>query len=181
MKYHITIENDRTKTAAKNCMTFSTRELAQKYVDQFNESGNHITAKVEKRGGKMKNLLVIAILAVLFTVATEAPSYGAVDGITADNYTTWEKTYADEPGYNKGECDFPYLDGEEYFYNEYVDHWNVDRVYDASLIPADWGKTTTAKATTAKATPKAKKANKAKKAKKSKKSKTGKKSKKAKK
>lgn len=129
----------------------------------------------------MKNVLVITIVAVMLIVATEAPAYGAVQGITAENYTEWEKIYPDSPGYNKGECDFPYLDGEEYFYNEYVDHWNVDRVYDPALIPADWGKATP-KATTTKATPKAKKATKkAKKAKKSKKSKKGKKSKKAKK
>ena len=126
----------------------------------------------------MKNVLVITIMAVMLIVATEAPAYGAVDGITADNYTEWEKVYPDSPGYNKGECELEYLPGEEYFYNEYVDHWNVDRVYDPALIPADWGKVTEKAAPKAKAT---KKAKKAKKAKKSKKSKKGKKSKKAKK
>ena len=99
---------------------------------------------------------------------TVAPVSAAVDGITKDNYMEYEKTYPDEYGYNKGECEVPYMDGEEFFYNEYYDHWNVERVYDATLIPSDWNTDKTDKAVT-KAKKNKKKAKKHKKHKKNKK------------
>ncbi len=85
---------------------------------------------------------------MLITVigATASPCYGAVDGITKDNYLTYEKPIRDMYGYNKGECERPYLEGEEYFYNEYYDHWNVDLIYDATAIPTEAVKVTKAKA-----------------------------------
>ena len=171
MKYHITIENKSTRTKASKCMTFSRKADAEKYVEEFNATDNHMVAYIEKTHTAKRFVLVILAGIIAMTAAT-SPAAAAVEGITADNYTSWEKTY---PGYNKGEADLEYLPGEEYFYNDYIDHWNVDRVYDASLIPADWNKTTTEKAT-----PKAaKKVKKVKKATKSKK--RNKKSKKAKK
>lgn len=38
-----------------------------------------------------------------------------------------------EYGYNYGEADPEYLYNEEYFYDEYYDHWNVSKVYDATI------------------------------------------------
>lgn len=176
MKYHITIENKSTRTKASKCMTFSRKADAEKYVEEFNATENHMVAYIEKTHTTRKFVLVI-LAGIIAMTATTAPAAAAVDGITADNYTSWEKTYPDSPGYNKGEADLEYLPGEEYFYNDYIDHWNVDRVYDPALIPADWNK-----APAEKATPKAKAAKKAKKAKKSKKaSKKAKKNKKSKK
>lgn len=123
----------------------------------------------------MRKAVLIILAGIIAMTAATSPAAAAVEGITADNYTTWEKTYPDSPGYNKGEAELEYLPGEEYFYNDYIDHWNVDRVYDPALIPADWNK-----APVEKAAPKAaKKVKKVKKAKKSKKH--SKKSKKAKK
>ena len=87
-----------------------------------------------------KALIMVTMLFLMFGVT--APSYGAVDGITKDNYDSWVKTYPDSYGYNKGECDTSYLEGEEYFYNEYYDHWNVGKVYDRSLIPQKQAKKT---------------------------------------
>ena len=81
-----------------------------------------------------KTILTMTIIAV-FTATT--PVYASVDGITSDNYTDYVKPNADAYGYNIGECDRPYMQGEEYFYDEYTDHWNVDRVYDAEILKAN--------------------------------------------
>lgn len=82
----------------------------------------------------MKNIIsIITIVTVAFTM-TIAPTFASVDGITSENYLDYEKPIADEYGYNKGECDRPYLEGEEFFYDEYYDHWNVDKVYDESIV-----------------------------------------------
>ena len=82
----------------------------------------------------MKNIIsIVTIIAIAFTM-TITPTFASVDGITSENYLDYEKPIADAYGYNKGECDRPYLEGEEYFYNEYYDHWNVDKVYDESVI-----------------------------------------------
>ena len=82
----------------------------------------------------MNKLFVICITALML-IFSSVTSYGAVDGITAENYLNYEKPIKDSYGYNKGECEKEYLEGEEYFYNEYYDHWNVDKVYNKSLIP----------------------------------------------
>lgn len=115
----------------------------------------------------MNKLIIICIIA-LTLIFSSVPSYGAINGITAENYLSYEKPIEDAYGYNKGECDREYIAGEEYFYNEYYDHWNIDKVYDETLIPANWGKVNTDKA-------KAQKNKKSKKAKKNKKSKKAKK------
>jgi len=80
-------------------------------------------------------IIIIAIVSIVSTVKAE------VEGITADNYLEYEKPIKDEYGFNKGECNRPYLEGEEYFYDDYYDHWNVDKVYDKTLIPQKETKT----------------------------------------
>lgn len=83
---------------------------------------------------KKRIIGIVLAIAVAFTFTTSTVC-ASVNGITKDNYMDYVKPYADQYGYNIGECDRPYLDGEEYFYDEYTDHWNVDKVYDKSLIP----------------------------------------------
>lgn len=99
----------------------------------------------------MKKMIVTMMVMVGIIAATGTAS-AAVDGITKDNYSDYVKPYTDEYGYNTGECEREYLEGEEYFYNEYYDHWNVDRIYDEALIPPDWNKATEATATAVEAT-----------------------------
>lgn len=84
----------------------------------------------------MKKIIII-LLAVLVW-ANAMPSYGLVDGITRDNYLEYEKPIRDKYGFNKGECVGPYLEGEEWFYNEGYDHYNVDLVYDRDIIPKEY-------------------------------------------
>lgn len=67
-------------------------------------------------------------------ISSSVTSYGAVEGITSENYSDYEKPIVDEYGYNKGECEKEYIEGEEQFYNECYDHWNVDKVYDPALV-----------------------------------------------
>lgn len=81
----------------------------------------------------MNKLFVICII-TLMLISSSATSYGAVEGITSENYSDYEKPIADEYGYNKGECEKEYIEGEEQFYNEYYDHWNVDKVYSESVV-----------------------------------------------
>lgn len=133
-----------------------------------------------RRNDNKKGMRVIILLLALITILilNTGTALAAVDGITKDNYMDYVKPVADVYGYNIGECDRPYLNGEEYFYNEYYDHWNVDRVYSADLVPADWNEATEATTTTTKKVM-AKKSKKSKKAKAKKKNK--KKSKKSKK
>lgn len=87
----------------------------------------------------LKEILIIIAVLMLIAIANRVIEgnvcYASVEGITKDNYMTYEKKYPDAYGYNKGECEHEYLEGEEYFYDEYYDHWNVERVYDKSLIP----------------------------------------------
>lgn len=56
-----------------------------------------------------------------------------------ETYLSHVKTIPDEYGYNKGDdfCvrDEDYLEGEEFFYNDGTDHWNVALVYTASMVP----------------------------------------------
>ena len=82
----------------------------------------------------MKRLVLITTIITIFFIVSTTSTFASVDGINSDNYLTYEKTYEDAYGYNKGECDKPYLEGEEYFYNEYYDHWNVDKIYDRNLL-----------------------------------------------
>ena len=118
-----------------------------------------------------KFVLVILMFVVLANVM---PSYGLVDGITRDNYLEYEKPIKDRYGFNKGECVGPYLEGEEWFYNECYDHYNVDLVYDRDIIPKEYLNPgikvveDTTKATPKKAKVKTKKVAKKSKAKKSK-------------
>ena len=81
----------------------------------------------------MNKLFVICII-TLMLISSSVTSYGAVEGITSENYSDYEKPIADEYGYNKGECEKEYIEGEEQFYNEYYDHWNVDKVYFESVV-----------------------------------------------
>lgn len=82
----------------------------------------------------MKNIIsIVTIIAIAFTM-TISPTFASVEGITAENYASYEKPIRDAFGYNKGECERDYAIGEEYFYNAYYDHWNVDKVYDKSLL-----------------------------------------------
>lgn len=78
-------------------------------------------------------IILAIIIFIIFAVSTSQVN-ATVKGITAENYDSYIKPIADEYGYNIGECDKPYLKGEEQFYNEYYDHWNVDKVYDKSLV-----------------------------------------------
>lgn len=81
----------------------------------------------------MNKLFVICAIALTLTLSS-VTSYGAIDGITAENYADYEKPISDAYGYNKGECEKEYMEGEEQFYNEYYDHWNVEKVYDESIV-----------------------------------------------
>lgn len=74
--------------------------------------------------------IIIIVLAVLITL----PTFAMPSGIDSKNHESFEKSYSDSYGYNKGECNRKYVAGEEYFYNEYYDHWNVDLIYDANMI-----------------------------------------------
>ena len=83
---------------------------------------------------KIFTIILAIIILIIFAVSTSQVD-AAVEGIDSTNYDSYVKPIADEYGYNIGECEKEYLEGEEYFYNEYYDHWNVDKVYDSSLIP----------------------------------------------
>jgi hypothetical protein len=82
---------------------------------------------------KIFTIILAIIILIIFAVSTSQVD-ATVKGITAKNYDSYVKPIADEYGYNVGECDKPYLKGEEQFYNEYYDHWNVDKVYDKNLV-----------------------------------------------
>ena len=79
-------------------------------------------------------VLVVGFFAGMYMATTTDCVMATVQGITKDNYLEYEKPIKDSYGYNKGECETPYLDGEEQFYNEQYDHWNVEKVYDESLV-----------------------------------------------
>lgn len=90
----------------------------------------------------IKKIIGCVVFVVLFVVINMGldyifnpfESYAMVKNVTSSNYKTYEKIYSDEYGCNKGECKKKYLIGEEYFYNDYYDHWNVDLIYDYSLL-----------------------------------------------
>ena len=100
-----------------------------------------------------KTIIIISIILTVFCTNVNIAS-ASVQGITKDNYLTYEKKYKDSYGYNKGECNIEYLQGEEYFYNDYIDHWNVCKVYDYEVIKQATQKTTTQKSTKKKITSK---------------------------
>lgn len=81
----------------------------------------------------MKKIFIFVMITTIILSMT-SPCSAMVKGINSQNYMTYEKSISDTYGYNKGECDREYLAGEEFFYNEYYDHWNVDKVYDSNLI-----------------------------------------------
>ena len=99
----------------------------------------------------MNKLFVICIITSML-ISSSVTSYGAVDGITSENYSDYEKPIADEYGYNKGECEKEYREGEEQFYNECYDHWNVDKVYDTALVEPTTTEPTTTEPTKAEPT-----------------------------
>lgn len=76
---------------------------------------------------------IIIIFAIVFSF-TATSAYAMPKGIDSRNYADYEKSYYDIYGYNKGECNPKYKIGEEFFYNEYYDHWNVDLVYDSKYV-----------------------------------------------
>lgn len=81
-----------------------------------------------------KNIVVMAVMVIIGFCFLVSTSHATVKGIDATNYESYVKPIADAYGYNFGECEREYLVGEEYFYNEYYDHWNVDKVYDPSQL-----------------------------------------------
>ena len=82
-----------------------------------------------------KVLTIISIIIILIIFMCSTSSVNAMtNGVDSNNYDTYVKPNADAYGYNIGECEKEYLIGEEYFYNEYYDHWNVDLVYDYDQI-----------------------------------------------
>lgn len=83
----------------------------------------------------MKKTLLTIIVAIIAVISIVSTVKAEVEGITAENYLDYEKPIKDEYGFNKGECNRPYLEGEEFFYDDYYDHWNVDKVYDKTMIP----------------------------------------------
>lgn len=90
----------------------------------------------------MKRIIAISLMAIIcfcMGIAVSGISYSTVDGITEDNYSDYEKPIQDSHyGFNKNESDTEYLPYEEYFYNEVYDHYNVDLVYDESVIPQEY-------------------------------------------
>ena len=82
---------------------------------------------------KIFTIILAIIILIIFAVSTSQVD-AMVEGIDSTNYDSYVKPIADEYGYNIGECEKEYLAGEEYFYNEYYDHWNVDKIYDSSMI-----------------------------------------------
>lgn len=82
----------------------------------------------------MKRISII-LIAIVFYLVSITPCYGVVGDITSQNYLSYEKKYTDSSiGYNKGECHRKYLAGEEFFYSENYDHWNVDKIYNPRMI-----------------------------------------------
>lgn len=82
----------------------------------------------------MKKLFLIAIAIITMIIMCSGNVYAMPKGITSKNYDNYIKPIADSYGYNKGETNVKYHAGEEYFYNKYYDHWNVEKVYDNSLV-----------------------------------------------
>lgn len=82
----------------------------------------------------MKKLILITITIIITLIMCSGNTYAMPKDITSKNYMDYVKPIADTYGYNKGECTPSYKVGEEYFYNNYYDHWNVDKVYDKSLV-----------------------------------------------
>ena len=82
----------------------------------------------------MKKIILITVAIFTMVILTSGTVYAMPKNINSFNYYKYEKTYKDSYGYNKGEAKIKYQVGEEFFYNEYYDHWNVDKVYDKSMV-----------------------------------------------
>lgn len=83
-----------------------------------------------------KKLIILSCAAAMAVSSFTAPVYAGINlsEVNSSNYLEYEKSIKDAYGYNKGECERAYLPHEEYYYSEYYDHWNVDKVYDANEI-----------------------------------------------
>ena len=82
----------------------------------------------------MKQFTITILALVIAFAFTLTPTYAMPKGINSFNYDSYVKENSDTYGYNIGECERDYLVGEEYFYNKDYDHWNVDKVYDSSMV-----------------------------------------------
>ena len=82
----------------------------------------------------MKQFTITILTLVIAFAFTLAPTYAMPKGVDSFNYDSYVKENSDAYGYNIGECERDYLVGEEYFYNKDYDHWNVDKVYDSSVV-----------------------------------------------
>lgn len=82
----------------------------------------------------MKKLILIAVAIITMIIMCSGNVYAMPKGITSKNYDSYVKPIKDSYGYNKGETKVKYYAGEEYFYNKYYDHWNVEKVYDNSFV-----------------------------------------------
>lgn len=83
-----------------------------------------------------KKLIILSCAAAMAVSCFTAPVYAGINlsEVNSNNYLEYEKSVKDAYGYNKRECERAYLPHEEYYYSDYYDHWNVDKVYDANEI-----------------------------------------------
>jgi len=82
---------------------------------------------------KFLTITSIIIIVIIFTLST-SPVNAMPKGVDSFNYDSYVKSNEDSYGYNIGECERDYAIGEEYFYDEYYDHWNVDKIYDSKVV-----------------------------------------------
>ena len=82
----------------------------------------------------MKQFIITILTLVIAFAFTFAPTYAMPKDTDSFNYDSYVKENSDAYGYNIGECERNDLAGEEYFYNEDYDHWNVDKIYDSSMV-----------------------------------------------
>ena len=82
----------------------------------------------------MKKLILIAVAIITMIIMCSGNVYAMPKGITSKNYDSYIKPISDTYGFNKGEANVKYHAGEEYFYNKHYDHWNVEKVYDNSVV-----------------------------------------------
>lgn len=112
--------------------------IPSKTSDLNNDSG-FITDKgvyIAEYGTTTHSNLCDAIDAEKAIIVSKDGMLVPVSADYAEDYYKWwiyEKPNRDSYGYNKGESDPQYLYNEEYFYDEYYDHWNVSKVYDSTI------------------------------------------------
>ena len=112
--------------------------IPSKTSDLNNDSG-FITDKgvyIAEYGTTTHSNLCDAIDAEKLIIVSKDGILVPVSAEYAEDYYKWwiyEKPNRDSYGYNKGESDPQYLYNEEYFYDEYYDHWNVSKVYDSTI------------------------------------------------